>query len=967
MKRFIPIITFLFITLSVNCQNVKVTGTLFYETGSPLPGANVIIKGDNVGTISDLDGYYELNAPVGATLVINCIGYKPIEMVVDESGKAAAKNKRKKPLIVSPQPTTQVIYSDYSSFSLDNSGVSLDHDPENGVAIMSSENTFKIRNHHGKNVLQHVNLNSLKLVRQEQSHDVSKWIYTVEQPRYYYKPRVYFSTRTSVEKVSRLPEFQHLYAQGRPVAGEATWQGPETGELFAWGPKVENLEYDGSRYAFDKNGRLAAKGTGNGQAAQSYHPKGFFRTGFTTKNALRIKHKIKGVTYHIDLKNNHQGGVIPMSEFNRNTFSGGINYKKNKLFIGSTASYSKAKGSYMGDSPIAYHLMRAVFLTPPTFDNSNGIKTAPHKHEESYRLPSGAQRSYAPNQVDNPYHILNQSVDDLDATRTMASLRVSHEITKHFTLSGILSHNYQENEKEFGVMAGSNIFPTGVLSAETVKEDNTTFNFNVNYRGEDIYLLHYDITTNYSGSLENSSVKRDEFQLYGNTELPNTYALSRNRTTHNWVTRVNLEIDNRVLLSASGFLNCFSDYKSYKTLPGGAVSGGVLLHNLMGLRYPVNFLKLYGSYGNAYKPISLVNSVTQYSTLNLTEKDLPRYFFEKKMRYTADIQPEETRTFNVGLSTGFFDNRLVTDFSWYNKNTLQAVFPVFSEGYFSPENLGEIRTRGVDLKLSQQGGIGRLGISTDITFSKYKTKVTKLYDGAESVPLGGFNFVQSVATEGQPLGVITGSKYLRNREGKQVIGPDGFPLVDPQAGIIGDPTPRWLLGLENRLAFNRFNISWLWEYRHKGDVWNGTRNTLSYYGLSKETGDQRNIEGFVYEGVDANDSRNAVAVDFANPENGLEGNQWYRYGATGVAEDAMEDGTCLRLKELKITWLLPGHLTGPFKKLKVGIFANNLLMITKYSGVDPESSLMGQSAGYGLDYFNLPSTKSYGVMVKVEF
>ncbi len=53
------------------------------------------------------------------------------------------------------------------------------------------------------------------------------------------KPRVTLSSSISVSEVTNLPELQKQYAQGRPVGGQLTWRGPETGEGFSWGQQFQ--------------------------------------------------------------------------------------------------------------------------------------------------------------------------------------------------------------------------------------------------------------------------------------------------------------------------------------------------------------------------------------------------------------------------------------------------------------------------------------------------------------------------------------------------------------------------------------------------------------------------------------------------------------------------------------------------------------------------------------------------------
>src|SRR6478735_6750017 len=88
MRNFTTVFFFLFITiLSAHAQETRVVkGTLTDpETGTPLPGVNVVIKGTASGTVTDMDGNYEIEAPVGSVLVFSFVGYSSKEVVVKAS------------------------------------------------------------------------------------------------------------------------------------------------------------------------------------------------------------------------------------------------------------------------------------------------------------------------------------------------------------------------------------------------------------------------------------------------------------------------------------------------------------------------------------------------------------------------------------------------------------------------------------------------------------------------------------------------------------------------------------------------------------------------------------------------------------------------------------------------------------------------------------------------------------------
>jgi hypothetical protein len=99
------------------------------------------------------------------------------------------------------------------------------------------------------------------------------------------------------------------------------------------------------------------------------------------------------------------------------------------------------------------------------------------------------------------------------------------------------------------------------------------------------------------------------------------------------------------------------------------------------------------------------------------------------------------------------------------------------------------------------------------------------------------------------------------------------------------------------------------------------------------------------------------------------GNKWTRYGF-GFSEDNIEDASWVRLRELTVTYSLPGSLlnNSPFQAVSLSFTGRNLWLQTKYRGVDPETNLTGgTSNAIGLDYFNMPNTKSYGAVLNVTF
>jgi hypothetical protein len=256
--------------------------------------------------------------------------------------------------------------------------------------------------------------------------------------------------------------------------------------------------------------------------------------------------------------------------------------------------------------------------------------------------------------------------------------------------------------------------------------------------------------------------------------------------------------------------------------------------------------------------------------------------------------------------------------------------------------------------------------TSSIRFATYQSTVQSL--AVERVALAGFQSISSNLMAGQPYGVLYGTRYLRNEQGQRVIGKDGFPVVDANLGILGNPNPDWLMGVENSFHWKGWEFSFLFDFRQGGVVWNGTKNTLDYLGATVQTAEQRGIRQYVFEGVTTEGKPNATPVNFMDNQV-LENNRWVRLGRSGVAEDAIEKGSWLRLRHVGITYAFNRTLLSRLhlEQLSLSVFAKNLWLSTPYSGIDPETNLTGNSNGRGLDYFNTPGVKSIGASLKVGF
>ncbi|HEU4472156.1 MAG TPA: hypothetical protein VFR58_13785, partial [Flavisolibacter sp.] len=219
--------------------------------------------------------------------------------------------------------------------------------------------------------------------------------------------------------------------------------------------------------------------------------------------------------------------------------------------------------------------------------------------------------------------------------------------------------------------------------------------------------------------------------------------------------------------------------------------------------------------------------------------------------------------------------------------------------------------------------------------------------------------------QGEAFGVIRGSRFLRDGAGNRIIGADGFPLADPVKGVIGNPIPDFVVKMNNSTSWKMFTLNLDWEWKKGGDVWNGTQAVLDYYGRSENSARLRGTTGYVFEGVRQDGHPNTQPVRFYDEGRPVTDNRWTRYGHGGIAEEYIEKGDHLRLNNIGLSCKL--KMKKYLKSMTLTAYVHNLMIWTAYDGADPDRLLQDQPGTQGLDFFNIPTAKTFGFNMSIQF
>ena len=373
-----------------------------------------------------------------------------------------------------------------------------------------------------------------------------------------------------------------------------------------------------------------------------------------------------------------------------------------------------------------------------------------------------------------------------------------------------------------------------------------------------------------------------------------------------------------------------------------------------------------------------------------------------------DLIPSRTKDFEIGADLRFLKNRLGLDASYYIRNSVDQIIPVqvaSSTGHQRAVfNSGELETKGVELVLrGTPVQSNTFSWDVSVNFSHWNTLVKSLPEGVPNQYIDGFtgSAIYNIAPEdtdgdGNPdteyeYGQIYGNPFQRantpdgksfdpnlpyNPDGALIIDDSGdpttnanygYPLVDPIQRVIGNPNPDFLMGITNTLTWKGLSFSFLWDIKEGGDIWNGTKGALTFFGMTELTenrdlpGDYENTTN-VFDGILA--SNGAVNTLKAPLD------QWWYLGNGGgfgsVSEHFVEDGSYHKLRYARLGYNF-GDMVNGLDDLTLSVTGRNLVIITDYTGFDPELSLIGSGNGQGLDYFQMPSTRSVTIGINARF
>lgn len=336
------------------------------------------------------------------------------------------------------------------------------------------------------------------------------------------------------------------------------------------------------------------------------------------------------------------------------------------------------------------------------------------------------------------------------------------------------------------------------------------------------------------------------------------------------------------------------------------------------------------------------------------------------------LEPEMTSSWEVGADLRFFDSRTRLDVAWYSTTVDNQIVQVrvspSSGTIVQTRNEGSIENKGLELTLAQD--ILRMkdfDWTVTANFSFNRGKVRSLPDQLTEIQGTQYGDVFPTAYLHGSTTALSGKDYERTPDGQIICDENGYPIISAAKGIlIGNREPDFLLGLGSSFRWKDLTVSFLFDGRCGGDVYNYTRRGLNSSGMESLLSKYRNHE-ILIKGVvaqpDGSYAPNTTPVILDS--NFI--NNYYNV----VSSNFIEDGSYIRLSYVTVGYDFSKFLKKgcPIKGLKLSATGRNLFLLSKYTGSDPQilAGTGGGTGSAGIDYYSVPSTRSFNFSLSATF
>jgi TonB-linked SusC/RagA family outer membrane protein len=759
-----------------------------------------------------------------------------------------------------------------------------------------------------------------------------------------------------------LPYLQNEYGQGNGGVFGAR-------ASASWGPKMNN------QAVIDWTGKA------QGMVPQPNNVSDFFQIGTSFNNSVGIKGGSEKVHSYFSFTNNQVSGIVPRNTLDRNTINLRISTNLSKKFS------TDAKVTYVNQ--ILNNKLRSGEESSEVMNLYKTPRSIRIEDMQNYESGAGVPTYWTSSSIYmNPYWTINRTSADEERTRTTGLVSATYQINDDIKVLARVSLD-QYTDK------GENIFYNNTLlfawlggtyqkSFRQVQERNSELLFIGNKK------LNNKVKLSYTFGVADVARKSDFTQTSANGLLvPNKFDLgfARNLAVGTGFIERDLQsVFGSVQVSLNDYLyfdvTARNDWSSTLPAPHSyfypSLGLTAVLSDMVELPSFISFAKLRGSYtrvGNDAAPYLLTQtySFSQGGVGGFINRDATQAF--------GELKPELTTSLEFGFDGRFFDNRMGFDVTFYKTNSVNQLLSLplppasgFSNQYI---NAGDIENSGVELTLTGSP-IKKNDLTWDVTlnYSRNVNAVVTLHpDIKQTFISSGFVRTAGVLVkEGGAFGDLYADGWARTPSGQFIMDGAGKPLVSSTQEYLGNFNPKFTLGLNNAFSFGKIRINVLVDARIGGVMTSGSDASLAFDGSSAITTAYRE-GGWVLPGVTLS---NNEYIPNTSPINAETFWTTVSKGRYSWGQIFTYDATNVRIREAAVGYDFT--INSPYvKKVTLSIVARNLFFLAKGNAIidipgiptrkmwfDPDVNL-GAGNYQGVEFGTLPSSRSIGLNLSLSF
>lgn len=949
----------------------KIKGIIYDEQGETIIGASVLIKGEETGTTSDMDGKFTLEAPLGATLVISYIGYHPQEIKVRKRTTLNIILKEDNQLL------DEVVVVGYGTVK-----------KSDLTGSVSGVSTRQFKNQPVKRV---------ENILQGRTPGVEVTA-TSGVPGAGMKVRV--RGTTSINKSS-----DPLYVIDGIISSSGL-DGINPSDIQS----MEVLKDASSTAIYGSRGSngvilITTKGGTEGKASITFDAS----VGLST---VRKQYDLLNAYEYATALNDIRGSsTIPAGDLEAyKNGTKGINWTDLITHTGVTQDYrlsisgGNAKVKYL----VSGNVLDQEAVTIGTDYKRYGIRAnidADVKPWLTISAKMNASSLHKHNNGANWFHITNFSPTmEMKDAETGVYNRDPYNIANGSNPYGELMVNYSDSYSYnlnanltllFKIMKGLTLSVQGGYDYD--HSPSYSFKSKLEAPGAINSMSNTSNTHNYWQNTNNLTWQR-QFGDHSVTAMA-VWEISRSWDTGLQATGSNLNnesvgywnIANAAIRNASnsyteaslasGIIRANYDYKKryfitaalradgsskfqgnnkWGYFPSAAVAWDIAKEGFMSDQHVLEQLKLRGSFG-----VTGNQDIAAYSTLGMLSS--AAYGWGTSTAFTGywgnqfptpGITWEKTYQYDLGvdLSLGGFN----ITFDWFKKMTKDLLFqkqvPKYNGGGTYWVNQGELNNTGVEFSVNTFPVKGTVTWETSFNAAYVKNEVTDLAGSdfvltANYSDLGG---AMQIMKPGYPMGsfYVYQWKGFNDKGANLYQKADGSLTTSPTSGdlvVKGQASPKWTLGWNNTISWKNWTIN---VFFNAATGYN--RLNISRYTTASMTGNSRfvTLRDAYFKGWDhVNNKAEATYPSLTNTDSKNYAN----------SDFWLEDASFVKLKNISISYRIPRRVA-KFASIQLSVSAQDLFTITRYKGMDPEVYTSYDGLDYGA--YPIPRTITFGAKIR---